>query len=166
VIFRNRLASKFGWLYGYLCYKCSKIDDDLKKLEYEQPKDKILYNVRPSERVKILTEQEHEFNLKKEKIENEYHEVMKKLSTWNTYFGLSQKESQDDHQQTTYETVEYNEAGYYDSQYYDQDQNYANYDHDYNYGSDYDHNVNQSYRSEDYYNKSNENDLIVEDADS
>lgn len=88
--FRNRLASKYGFIYGYLCYRYDELTAEVGKLQYVDPIDKIVHRVRPSEMKTTLYSREHDFLQTKLDTEEHLKDVIAKLAQWNSYFGWVQ----------------------------------------------------------------------------
>jgi hypothetical protein len=51
---------------------------------------KINHNLRPSEEKNLIKKNEENFLLEKKNITDELDFYLKKISVWNTYFGLNQ----------------------------------------------------------------------------
>ncbi len=85
--FRNRLANKFAWMYGFLCRRAEILSKDLQDLDLNDPLEKVLHRVRPSEFTRTAQSTEERFLHEKKKVESEYEEIIQKIAAWNTYFG-------------------------------------------------------------------------------
>lgn len=92
--FRNRLANKFAWMHGYLCYRQACVVKEMEKLEMDDPLNKVHHRVRPSEFDKVDREREEGFLKKRAAMEAEYQELVERITAWNTYFGISHDQQQ------------------------------------------------------------------------
>jgi hypothetical protein len=86
--YRLRLLNKYGWLYGYLCYRQIHLINDVSSFESKDPYGKAFHNIRPSEHKRVMREKDEEFKEFKSEVEHGLKEVFTKLSVWNTYFGM------------------------------------------------------------------------------
>lgn len=85
--FRNRLANKHAWVYGYLMAEHESITKDLEDHEKSDPLSKVLHRVRPSTRDDIADEIEKNFLSRKKQLQDELEEVIGHIVSWNSYYG-------------------------------------------------------------------------------
>ncbi|RYH31300.1 hypothetical protein EON65_02955 [archaeon] len=88
--FRDRLLSKYGFVYAFLSYRYDVLSKEIGDLRFVDPLDKVIHRVRPSQMRDVLYSREHNFLQQKFELEDELNEAIAKLSTWNSYFGWVQ----------------------------------------------------------------------------
>ena len=88
--FRQRLLRKYGWLYGYLAERQGHLRAELQKLELDDPINKVLHRVRPSQLQKVQRAREDAFLLQRSQLDSALAEVLSHMSSWQSYFGPPQ----------------------------------------------------------------------------
>jgi hypothetical protein len=90
--FRARLKSKFAWLSGYLLKRKAEVMKQLSDLDLIDPLYHVEHNIRPSEAERHRRETDRKFVTVKKAAELTLADILSKLSTWNTYFGIVEVE--------------------------------------------------------------------------
>lgn len=88
--YRARLMSKFAWMYAYFCKQREDLIKDIADHNMNDPIEKVHHNIRPSEREKVIQEMEDNFLNTRKKLEETLAQVIEKITSWNTYFGLQE----------------------------------------------------------------------------
>ena len=88
--FRNRLANKFAWMYGYLCLQQTQLCQEIANLAMVDPIEKVLHRVRPSQLQQVKRAREDEYQAQRQKLDARLEGVISKIAQWNTYFGLGE----------------------------------------------------------------------------
>jgi len=89
--FRDRLASKYAYVLGYLSKRAYDLFNAMEGFKHADPLTKVVHNVRPSKSNQIEATQVDQFLTQMHKYEDEYADVMSKLNMWNTYFGSEEE---------------------------------------------------------------------------
>jgi len=87
--FRFRLLNKFAWVYGYLNLRYIQLFKEIEAYDSTDPMGKVLHNIRPSTFEKYKRNIEDSFLKRKKQVESAVTDIVAKLSTWHTYFGLA-----------------------------------------------------------------------------
>jgi hypothetical protein len=88
--FRNRLANKFAWMYGYLCLRQVTLTQEIADLALVDPFEKVLHRVRPSQLEQVKRAREDEYQAQRRQLDAQLETVVSRIAAWNTYFGLVQ----------------------------------------------------------------------------
>ena len=94
--FRQRLKSKYNWLYGYLVQLQAQSMEELESLDINDPLFKVMHNIRPSELAKVRRETDRDFLRLKAESQKSLAEAISKLSVWNSYFGIEEDKSNEE----------------------------------------------------------------------
>ena len=87
-VFRERMYKRFSWLLAYYYKRQNDLTLELQELLNNDPSDKLLHNVRPSEAEKTKSKMISQFIYSKTTLLDSQSELFQRLSTWNIYFGL------------------------------------------------------------------------------
>ena len=87
--FRERLLNKYAWVYGHLNRMYLELFAETETFDSADPMGKVIYGIRPSEFEKYKRNIEDAFLKHKIHVQTTLTDVVGKLGTWNTYFGLS-----------------------------------------------------------------------------
>lgn len=85
--YRNRLANKFAWAYGYMCLQQTVLAKEIADLELEDPIEKVLHRERPSQLQQVQRAREDEFQAQRRALQARLAGLVEKVAAWNTYFG-------------------------------------------------------------------------------
>ncbi len=94
--FRNRLTTKFAWMHAYFCKQHKDLQQQLAELILGDPIHKVFHNIRPSERDKVVREIEDDFINQRGQLEARCLQVVERISSWNTYFGVISRPEQEE----------------------------------------------------------------------
>lgn len=87
--FRKKLFSRFAWMYGYINKRHADLVKEIGMIDLKNPTTKIYHNIRPSVEEKYKRKQEKEFEIYTKTLDNSLADIISKISTWNSYFGIS-----------------------------------------------------------------------------
>ena len=86
--FRSRLENKFAWLFGYLTKTHFELYAEMEALDTNDPHGRVVHNVRPTQRERVQQKTEDAFLKSKKALEQQLGDIINKLSSWKSYFGV------------------------------------------------------------------------------
>ena len=89
--FRLEMEKTFCWLHGYNSITHDQLLEELREHDINDPTGRILslYGIKPSDESRTEIEMIEKHIQIRKKLEKVFVEVMIKISTWNTYFGIN-----------------------------------------------------------------------------
>ena len=93
--FRQRLLNKFAWVYGHLNRMYIELFAETETFPSKDPMDKVWHGIRPTEFEKYKKNVEDSFLKHKMQVGASLNDVVAKLGTWNTYFGIKDYDNEE-----------------------------------------------------------------------
>jgi hypothetical protein len=90
--FRARLENKYAWVYGFLSKLHIDLFAEMETFDSRDPMGKVIHGIRPSILEKHVRNIEDSFLKHKKSTELHLADVIAKISTWNSYFGIKEEE--------------------------------------------------------------------------